>query len=238
MKNILSKKFVNLGQSLILAICLSFVPILPSFAQQTLLRTLTVTGQGEYSIPTTLTRVQLGVEIQGKTAQEVQEEVARRSTQVVNLLRSQNVSQLETTGISLQPQYNYENNQQQLIGYIATNIVSFEIETEKAGNLLDRSVEVGATRIDNISFTADEDAIAAAQREALREATLDAQSQGEAVLGALNLSPQEIIGIQVNGANPPITPMFDVAVRSSEFKTQVIGGDQTIQSSVTLQIRY
>jgi|GEM_PF-2925210 len=40
----------------------------PAIAQERLLRTLTVTGQGIERIPTTLTRVQLGVEVQGKTA--------------------------------------------------------------------------------------------------------------------------------------------------------------------------
>ena len=171
MKNNLTRKSLNLTQSLVLAVCLTFLPVLPSFAQQAVLRTLTVTGQGELSIPTTLTRISLGVEIQGKTAQEVQAEAAQRSTQLVNFLRSQNVSKLETTGISLQPQYNYESNQRELIGYIATNMVSFEVDTQKAGSILDQSVAVGATRIDNISFTATEAAIAQAQKEALMEAT-------------------------------------------------------------------
>lgn len=239
MKNNLTRKSVNLTQSLVLAVCLTFLPVLPSFAQQAVLRTLTVTGQGELSIPTTLTRISLGVEIQGKTAQEVQAEAAQRSTQLVNFLRSQNVSKLETTGISLQPQYNYESNQRELIGYIATNMVSFEVDTQKAGSILDQSVAVGATRIDNISFTATEAAIAQAQKEALREATLEAQAQAEAVLSTLNLTPQEIVSIQVNGATPPVTPMLQAAMmRDESFKTTVVGGEQTIQSSVTLQIRY
>jgi uncharacterized protein len=239
MKNNLTRKSLNLTQSLVLAVCLTFLPVLPSFAQQAVLRTLTVTGQGELSIPTTLTRISLGVEIQGKTAQEVQAEAAQRSTQLVNFLRSQNVSKLETTGISLQPQYNYESNQRELIGYIATNMVSFEVDTQKAGSILDQSVAVGATRIDNISFTATEAAIAQAQKEALREATLEAQAQAEAVLSTLNLTPQEIVSIQVNGATPPVTPMLQAAMmRDESFKTAVVGGEQTIQSSVTLQIRY
>lgn len=239
MKNNLTRKSLNLTQSLVLAVCLTFLPVLPSFAQQAVLRTLTVTGQGELSIPTTLTRISLGVEIQGKTAQEVQAEAAQRSTQLVNFLRSQNVSKLETTGISLQPQYNYESNQRELIGYIATNMVSFEVDTQKAGSILDQSVAVGATRIDNISFTATEAAIAQAQKEALREATLEAQAQAEAVLSTLNLTPQEIVSIQVNGATPPVTPMLQAAMmRDESFKTTVVGGEQTIQSSVTLQIRY
>ena len=70
-------------------------------AQEKVLRTVTVTGEGIERIPTTLTQVQLGVEIQGKTATEVQEQVAKRTTAVVEFLRSRRVEKLQTTGISL-----------------------------------------------------------------------------------------------------------------------------------------
>jgi hypothetical protein len=54
----------------------------PTNAQTTNLaslpRTLTVSGKGDVTIPTTLTQVRLGVEIKGKTAQEVQQQVAQR----------------------------------------------------------------------------------------------------------------------------------------------------------------
>jgi uncharacterized protein len=238
MKTSLTKRSINLGQSLLMAVCLNFITIMPSFAQEALLRTLTVTGQGEYVIPTTITQVQLGVEIQGKTAQQVQDEVAKRSTEVVNFLRSQKVNELQTTGISLQPQYDYSSEQRRLIGYVGINMVSFEVDTNQAGAILDRAVAVGATRIDNLSFTATDEAIAQAQQEALRRASLDAQSQAETVLNALNLSSQEIVGIQVNNATPPVMPMLASLMKSDEATTQVIGSDQTIRSSVTLQIRY
>lgn len=238
MKTGLTKRSINLGQSLVMAVCLNLITVMPSFAQEALLRTLTVTGQGEYVIPTTIAQVQLGVEIQGKTAQQVQEEVAKRSTEVVNFLRSQNVSELQTTGISLQPQYDYSSEQRRLIGYVGINIVSFEIDTNKAGAILDRAVALGATRIDNLSFTATDEAIAQAQQEALKRASLDAQNQAEVVLSALNLSSQEIVGIQINNATPPVMPLLASVMKSAEATTPVIGGDQTIRSSVTLQIRY
>ncbi|MCZ0905245.1 SIMPL domain-containing protein, partial [Microcoleus sp. HI-ES] len=88
------------------------------------IRTLTVTGRGVEAIPTTQTQVRLGVEVQGKTAAEVQQEAARRSSAVVELLRSRQVEKLETAGITLNPIYSYENNQQRLTGYTATNTVS------------------------------------------------------------------------------------------------------------------
>ena len=212
----------------------------PAVAQEKLLRTVTVTGRGVESISTTKAQVQLGVEVQGKTATSVQQEAAQRSSAVVELLRSRNVEKLETTGIRLNPIYSYENNVQRLTSYSASNTVSFRIPTEQAGMLLDDTVKSGATRIDGVSFMASEDAIAAAQKQALREATQDAQSQADAVLSSLNLTRKDIVSIQINNATPP-TPMpvlERAAFASKAADTPVIGGEQEVEASVTLQISY
>ena len=214
----------------------------PVLAQEKLLRTLTVSGRGVERIPTTLTEVRLGVEVQGKTAQEVQQQVARRSSAVVALLRSRNVERLETTGISLNPVYSYNNNVQRLTGYSATNTVSFRLNTEQTGTLLDDAVKAGATRIDGVSFVAADAAIATAQQQGLREATQDAQQQARTVLSTLELTPKEVVSIQVNAANPPQPPMplyrREAAVAAQAASTPVVGGEQQVEASVTLQISY
>lgn len=233
----------HLGQVAVSAGMLSLLWINPVLAQERMLRTLTVSGRGTEMVTTTLTQVRLGVEAQGKTANEVQQEVARRSNAVVTLLRSRQVEKLETTGINLNPNYRYDNGVQTLTGYVASNIVSFRIKTENAGPLLDEAVRAGASRIDGVSFVASDEAIAAAQKVALREATQEAQAQAEAVLSALNLSRKEIVGIQVNGAFvPPPRPLgnfaMDGKLAAAQAPTPVIGGEQQVEASVTLQISY
>jgi len=64
---------------------------------------LTVTGEGREQIATTIAQVSLGVEVEAETAAAAQQEAARRSTAVVELLRDRNVDQLQTTGIRLEP---------------------------------------------------------------------------------------------------------------------------------------
>ena len=220
---------------------ISLSTISPALAQEKVLRTLTVTGNGVEAIATTITQVRLGVEAQGKTANEVQEAVARRSNAVVTLLKSRSVEKLETTGINLNPVYSYDNNRQKLEGYGASNIVSFRVPTEKAGTLLDDAVKAGASRIDGVSFVAADQAIATAQKLALRKATQDAQSQADAVFSALNLTRKEIVSVQVNGASAPVPLMADTArfrVAASQAPTPVVGGEQRVEGSVTLQIGY
>ncbi len=215
----------------------------PVLAQEKMLRTLTVTGRGTEMVATTITQVRLGVEAQGKTANEVQQEVARRSNAVVNLLKSRQVDKLETTGISLSPTYQYDNGKQTLTGYSASNIVSFRIVTTKAGVLLDEAVKAGASRIDGVSFIATDEAIAATQKTALREATQDAQAQADAVFSALSLTKGQIVSIQVNGASvPPPRPILRGEVLEARTAaappTPIVGGEQEVQASVTLEISY
>ncbi len=207
-------------------------------------RAITVTGRGVESIPTTLTQVQLGVEVQGKTAQEVQQDAAKRSSSVVTLLKSRNVEKLQTTGISLNPTYSYTNNVQRLTGYTASNSVSFRVSTERSGNILDEAVNAGATRIDSVSFVASDEALSMALQQALKKATQDAQKQADTVLSTLGLKAQQVLSIQVNQANVPQPRVFEgnfakLSNRSAaSAPTPVVGGEQQVDAAVTLEIGY
>lgn len=216
---------------------------MPAIAQsEPLLRTLTVTGQGRQTTAATLAQVDLGVEIQGRTAEEVQQQVAQRADAVVKLLQSRNVDKLQTTGIRLNPRYDYNNGRSDLVGYVGSNTVSFQVAADQAGPLLDEAVQAGATQIQNISFVATDAAIADAQQAALRAAVADAQRQANTVLSTLNLGPQEIVSIQINGANAPMPMPLPARARlanaEADVSTPVVSGEQTVEASVTLQIRY
>ncbi|WP_404788578.1 SIMPL domain-containing protein [Altericista sp. CCNU0014] len=219
-------------------------PRLPQPPQERMLRTLTVTGQSTEKIASTIAQVQLGVEAQGKTAQQVQQEVAKRSSAVVALLKSRNVEQLQTTGINLNPQYSYNDGKQTLTGYQASNTVSFRVPIPQAGSIVDDAVKAGASRIDSLSFTASDRAIADAQKIALRKATQDAQEQAQAVFGTLGLTFKDVVSIQINNANTPPPRPYPVAFSTSTkmageaVSTPVEGGEQSVQASVTLQMSY
>ncbi len=205
-------------------------------------KTLSVSGQGIQTIPTTLTEVRLGVSVQAKTAEEAQQQAASQSSAVVEYVRSQNVDKLQTTGISLSPRYDYSGDRQALIGYEATNTISFRAPTEAAGAIMDEAVQVGASQINGVSFVADDSAIAAARQQALELAVQDAQAQADTVLAALGLSRQEIVNITIGSVSaPPPNPVAPAAARlqsADEASTPVIGQEQTINAQVTLLIRY
>ena len=205
-------------------------------------QTLRVSGQGIQNIPTTLTEVKLGVSVQAQTAEDAQQQAASQSSAVVEYVRSQNVDKLQTTGISLSPQYDYSGDRRELIGYQATNTISFRSPTAAAGAIMDEAVKVGATQINGVSFVADDSAIATARQQALQLAVQDAQAQADTVLAALGLSRQEIVNIAIGSLSaPPPTPVAPAAARlqsADAASTPIIGQEQTINAQVTLLIRY
>lgn len=207
-------------------------------------QTLVVSGRGVVNIPRTTAQVSLGVEVQAQTSVLVQQELAKRSTAVVNLLKGrQDVTKLETTSISLNPTYSQKDGKQTISGYSATNIVRFQIAPDKIGNLLDEAIKAGATRIDGVTLVASDEAIAAAEKEAINAASKDARSQAEAALGALQLKQQEIVSVQINGARPPLpAPASSLYSQSNAVGdiaiSSVVAGEQKVQAFVTLQVRY
>jgi uncharacterized protein len=223
-----------------------FAGISPGYTQvQKPTRTLTASGRGIVTIPTTLSQIRLAIEASGKTPNSAQQEAARRSTQVMNYLKSQQVDKLQTTGINLNPTYTYPSSgKPQIVGYTATNSISFQVMTDRAGKILDAAVKSGATRIDGVSFIASERAISTAQIQALKQATQDAQRQADAVLETLSLKRKEVIGIQITSASIPVPVQMQQAMKSSAPQgrdapdTPVVGGEQQVEASVTLDIGY
>jgi uncharacterized protein len=207
-------------------------------------RTLTASGRGIVTIPTTLSQIRLAIESAGKTPDSAQQEAAKRSTQVMNYLKAQQVDKLQTTGINLNPTYTYPSGgNPKIVGYTATNSISFRVTTDRAGKILDAAVKNGATRIDGVSFVASDRAIEVAQIQALKQATQDAQRQADAVLETLNLKRKEVIGIQINSNSSPMpipvaAEMMRAKLADMASTTPVVGGEQQVEAAVTLDIGY
>lgn len=213
-----------------------------------LLKILTVTGNGVEKIENTLAKVGLGIEIIGITSTEVQDEIAKKSSVLVDLLRSQNVDQLKTTGITLRNYRRYMKKPEDPIEYIGTNTISFCVPVNDVGLLLDETIKAGASRIDRVDFMATPEATSIAKQKALRKATIDAKTKAEVVLNTLDFILKDVINIEVDQihfketrnsrrrrASRRSSPGDE---DSSGSESSVVGGEQTVSASVSLQISY
>ncbi|NJN60470.1 MAG: SIMPL domain-containing protein [Coleofasciculaceae cyanobacterium RL_1_1] len=214
---------------------------LPVIAAEPTPSRLTVTGQGRIAIPATIAQVSLGVEIRARTAEDAQAQAAAASEAIVSYLKSQNVDQLQTQGIQLAPVYTNDDGRSRISEYMASNIVSFRVETEAVGEIIDEPSAEGATRISGLSFVGSDQEIATARSAALRAATLDAREQADVVLDTLGLAARSIGQIYIGYSTPmPTTSIRNEAAAYGDFmsRSAVEGGEQMIEASVTLEILY
>ena len=204
-------------------------------------RVITVTGRGERSVKTTKARIQLGVNVEGKTAIAVQEEVARQANSIVSRLQQLNVEKLQTTSVQLSPKYVYENNRQRQDGFTGQTSVSFLVALDQAGAVLDAAVNSGANQIEQISFIASDVELNAAKQLALQDAIKDAQTQSNTVLSALGFTPKTIKTINISDsaiAYPVSQPRASFAKDAAASSVPILGGEQKVEAAVTLQITY
>ncbi|MBD2178005.1 SIMPL domain-containing protein [Pseudanabaena sp. FACHB-1998] len=204
-------------------------------------RVLTISGRGERFVKTTKARIQLGVNVEGKTAIAVQAEVARQANSIVSRLQQLGVEKLQTNSVQLNPKYVYENNRQRQDGFTGQTTVSFVVAIEQAGSVLDAAVNSGANQIEQISFIATDAALNEAKQLALQDAIKDAQTQSATVLTALGFTPKSIKTISVNDsaiAYPVPLPRQDAFVAKAANSVPILGGEQKVEALVTLQITY
>ena len=203
-------------------------------------RILEVTGQGVVSVPTSTARVQVGIEVEGATATEVQEEVAQLSSAVVEQLNQLGVEELQTISITLDPEIEFDQGESTVVGFRGRNTLQFEIPTDQAGTTIDEAIQAGANSVQNISFIAPETELNQARLDAIELAVQDAQNQAAPVFDTLSLQPIEIVDIDIlDVTSPPSTSPF-LALSSAAFdaSTPIIGGPQEVVANVALDINY
>lgn len=135
-----------------------------------------------------LVTIGAGVSTQAPTAVEALRRNSVEMRQVVDRILALGVAEkdVQTTGINLNAQYDYDRpNQQQVFrGYQASNRVSVRLrEVDETGEVLDALVAAGATDLSGPNFSIEDDAAAkdAARERAIERAMTRAQAYAEMV---------------------------------------------------------
>ncbi len=203
-------------------------------------RVLTITGRGSRLVPTQKTRVQLGVEIKGKTATEVQSEITRRTRAIVSRLQALQAERFQTTNITLNPYYVQERQGRQIQdGFVGQSNISFVTSNTKAGELLDAAIAAGANQVQQVSFIAPPAELEAARSLALQDATRDALAQADAILNAASLRRTAIHRIQTTGSSNAYGSLSNAIQPGGNYSsTPILGGEQRVEASVTVEVGY
>jgi len=198
---------------------------------------LDIVAEGEVNRQPDLVTIGAGVVTQAATASEALAENARRMTATVAALRRAGVADrdIQTSSISLNPQYRYGENVPPVItGYQASNQVSVRFrDVKRSGAILDTLVAQGANQINGPSFALDQPD--AALDEARVQAIAKARARAELYAKAAGLRVGRILSIREgDAAAPPPQPMVMSMRAKMESDTPIQPGEQKLVVAVTV----
>jgi uncharacterized protein len=214
----------------------------PAYAQapvQPQPRVIVTSGEGIVKRAPDRVWVSIGAESRARTAQEAQKLNVDAMTAVLDKIKSAGASgdAIQTTGYSLQPEFDYQNGKQTLRGYVARNQVQVRVDAiAKIGDILAAAVGTGATNVSGVRFDLkDRDA---AESEALRLAVRDARRRADAAASGAGVEIAGVIRIDDQGQADvvpmPMTRTMAMAGAAPPAPVPVEGGEIEIRARVTV----
>ena len=192
---------------------------------------LQVSAHGESHRTPDVAEISAGVVTRNGEANAAMRDNANRMNAVIAALKKAGVADrdIQTSSISLDPQYTYSNNQPPtLTGYQASNTVNVRLrDIGKVGDVLDALVKQGANQINGPTFAVDKPD--AALDEARTAAIRQAQARADLYATATGLKVRRIVSISESGAvtQPPRPPMMAMA-KSADAGTPIAAGENTL----------
>jgi uncharacterized protein YggE len=197
---------------------------------------LSVSASAEVKHAPDIASMSAGVVTQAADANAAMRANADRMQEVMAAIRAAGIADkdIRTSGINLNPQYRYAENQPPAItGYQASNTVNLKVrDLARLGKVLDALVASGANQVNGPSFDIDQpDAV---QDEARRAALGKAQARAEMYAKTLGLRVRRIVSISEGGSfSPPVPmPMVRMAAMNKSADTEVSPGENTVGASL------
>lgn len=199
---------------------------------------LSVSAQAEAKRVPDVATISAGVVTQAVDANAAMRANAAQMDKVMGAIKAAGIAErdIQTSGINLNPQYKYvENQNPTIIGYQASNNVNLKVrDIGKLGKVLDALVASGANQVNGPSFEIDQPE--PAYDEARRAALEKAQARAAMYAKALGLRVRRIVSISEGGGfRPPMPmPMMAMAKSMDRVETAVSPGETTL--SVNLDV--
>lgn len=199
---------------------------------------LSVAAQADARHVPDVATLSTGVVTQATDANAAMRANATQMDKVMAAIKAAGIAErdIRTSGINLNPQYKYVENQSPTItGYQASNTVDLKVrDLSRLGKVLDALVASGANQVNGPSFEIDqpEPVYDQARRDALQKA----QARAEMYAKALGLKVRRIVSIDEGGGyRPPMPmPMMAMARAKSESDTTVSPGETTLSANLNV----
>ena len=200
--------------------------------------TFTVSGEGKVIVPPDIAVVNVGVQANGSTVKQVQDELNLKMNAVSEAVKRVGVKSedIQTSNYSIYPQYDYQSGGQRITGYQASSNLTIKVrDIDRANEVIDGATAAGANQVGGISFDVDDKA--KAQNEAREKAVAEAKRKAQDAARIAGFRLGTIVNYQESfGDQPrPIPLMAKEAVGiGGEVPTQIEPGSSEIVVTVTL----
>ena len=201
-------------------------------------RTITVTGQGEAAAAPDMAVLSIGVRTDGATAAAALRENSAAMNETIAKLKDLGVADrdIQTSGLSINPRYDYERNRSNptLIGYTASNSLTVKLrDLNSAGEVIDQAVSSGANSLGGISFTfADPKPL---QDDARKDAVARARAKAELLTDAAGVRLGPVLTIHDgHAAAPSPRPVMARMEAMSDTSVPLQAGESVITANVTI----
>ncbi len=226
---------------LLLAGLLALGPIAMTHAQQSPAAAttdgtlLSVSARADASRTPDVATLSTGVVTQASDANAALKANSAQMAKVVATIRAAGVAErdVQTSGISIQPQYRYAENQPPAItGYQASNTVSLKVrDIARLGQVLDALVAAGANQVNGPNFEIDKPEVV--YDEARKAALAQAQARAQMYANTLGMRVRRIVSISEGGGfQPPMPMMKAVAMDARMESAPVAPGETTLPASL------
>jgi uncharacterized protein YggE len=193
---------------------------------------ITVQGVGKVSVENNKGSIHVRVDTQTVSANEAIGENNEKTSAVIEALVVAGIplTNIQTSDFIFQPVFVYNAGVSELIGYNVINSLTVAVDDSSTiSSLLDLIINAGASRIDRISFSADN--IETLKNQALLEASANAKKQALLLAKASLVSLGKVISIRS-------TSEFNrngVVVGAAAGGSSILAGNNVITAAVTIE---
>lgn len=200
----------------------------------------TVSGEGKAVVVPDMAVLTAGVQVNGTTVRQVQNELNTKMAAVSDAVKKLGVDakDIQTSGYNINPSYDFTNGTQRITGYHASTSLTIKVrELDKANDVIDAATANGANNVGGISFTVDDRT--AGENEARDKAVAEAKAKAEQAARIAGFRLGKIINYSENFGGMPVPGplMYDRALEAakSSVPTQLEAGSNELTVTVTLQ---
>ena len=196
--------------------------------------TLEVSASGEVKAAPDMASVTIGVQTQAPTASAAMADNATRMNRLLAALRGRGVEakDIQTSGLNLQPQYAYgQNEPPRLTGYQAADQVTVIVsDLSRLGATLDAVVSAGANQVNGVSFGLKDPK--AAEDAARLKAVQALQAKAQLYASAAGYRIVRLVRLSEGSASAPPRPMFAARAMAAQA-TPIEPGQLDIEAQVS-----